>query len=287
MTPRTADHQDLKTDLNRLTAFLSASDRVVCLTGAGCSLASGIPTYRRENGDWQGRNPITHQDFLDTFETRQRYWARSFMGWPLMSTARPNPAHRALKELVALGKIETLITQNVDSLHEQAGLTAVEHLHGDLRQVTCLVCGASEPRTQLQVRLAKLNTHLDLDGEIQPDGDAEIPLEVIQQFKIAHCLLCGGTLKPNVVFFGGKVDPTLVQSIYHAIEQTDALWVIGSSLKLFSGYRFCRHAVAFGKPIALLNPGWTRADPIADLKIIQPAEIILPKLLSRLTNSAQ
>ena len=90
-----------------------------------------------------------------------------------------------------------------------------------------------------------------------------------------------------MVFFGGKVDPTLVQSIYHAIEQADALWVIGSSLKLFSGYRFCRHAVAFGKPIALLNPGWTRADPIADLKIIQPAEIILPKLLSRLTNSAQ
>ena len=287
MTRSSVDHSDFKADLDRLTAFLSASDRVVCLTGAGCSLASGIPTYRTETGDWQGRNPINHQDFLESFGTRQRYWARSFMGWPLMNTAQPNPAHRALKELVALGKIETLITQNVYSLHEQAGLTDVQHLHGDLRQVTCMVCGASEPRTQLQVRLAKLNTHLELDGEIQPDGDAEIPSEVIRQFKIAHCLLCRGTLKPNVVFFGGQVDPALVQSIYRSIEQADALWVIGSSLKLFSGYRFCRHAVAFGKPIALLNPGWTRADPIAALKIVQPAEIILPKLLSRLTNLAQ
>ncbi|MBT3461335.1 MAG: NAD-dependent protein deacetylase [Gammaproteobacteria bacterium] len=271
-------------DLDRLTAFLSASDQVVCLTGAGCSLASGIPTYRTENGDWQGRNTINHQDFLEAFETRQRYWARSFMGWPLMSNAQPNPAHRALTELVTLGKIKTLITQNVDSLHEQAGLTDVQHLHGDLTEVTCLVCGASEPRIQLQTRLADLNTHLELDGEIKPDGDAEISPEVIQQFKIAHCLLCGGTLKPNVVFFGGRVNPALVQSIYHAIEQADALWVIGSSLKLFSGYRFCRHALAFGKPIALLNPGWTRADPIATLKIVQPAEIILPAVLDRLAN---
>lgn len=284
MTRPIVDHSHFGIDLDRLTAFLSASDRVVCLTGAGCSLASGIPTYRTENGDWQGRNPINHQDFLDAFETRQRYWARSFMGWPLMSNAQPNPAHRALTALVSLGKIKTLITQNVDSLHEQAGLTAVQHLHGDLTQVTCLVCGASEPRTQLQIRLADLNTHLELEGEIKPDGDAEISPEVIQQFKIAHCLLCGGTLKPNVVFFGGRVNPALVQGIYRSIEEADALWVIGSSLKLFSGYRFCRHALAFGKPIALLNPGWTRADPIATLKIVQPAEIILPAVLNRLTN---
>ena len=287
MTHCQADPSDLKADLDRLTAFLSPLDRVVCLTGAGCSLASGIPTYRAENGDWQGRNPINHQDFLEDFETRQRYWARSFIGWPLMHTAQPNPAHRALKDLVAIGLVGTLITQNVDSLHEQAGLTTVQHLHGDLTEVTCLVCGASEPRTQLQTRLAKLNVDLALDGKLQPDGDAEIPSEVIQHFKIADCLLCDGTLKPNVVFFGGQVDPTLVQSIYRSIEQADALWVIGSSLKLFSGYRFCRHAVTFNKPIVLLNPGWTRADPIAALKIGQPAEIILPKLLDRLTNLTQ
>lgn len=284
MTSSSVNPSTFAIDLDRLTAFLSSLGKVVCLTGAGCSLASGIPTYRTENGDWQGRNPINHQDFLKTFETRQRYWARSFMGWPLMSNAQPNPAHRALTDLVTLGKIKTLITQNVDSLHEQTGLTAVQHLHGDLAQVTCLVCGASEPRTQLQTRLAKLNAHLELDGEIKPDGDAEISPEIIQHFKIAHCLLCSGTLKPNVVFFGGQVDPALVQSIYRSIEQADALWVIGSSLKLFSGYRFCRHAVACGKPIVLLNPGWTRADPIAALKIVQQAEIILPKVLSRLTN---
>ena len=285
MTTRPDSDTDFLADLDRLAAFFSGLDRVICLTGAGCSLASGIPTYRTRRGDWQGRDPIEHQAFIASFETRQRYWARSFLGWPLMNTAQPNAAHRALTELVACGRIETVITQNVDALHEKAGLSAVQHLHGDLATVACLACNQQESRAGLQTRLAALNPHLALGGEINPDGMAEIPLDLIKHFKLAHCLHCDGILKPNVVFFGGQVNPEMVQSIYRSIEQADALWVIGSSLKLFSGYRFCRHAVAFGKPIVLLNPGWTRADPIAALKIAQPAEAILPRLLRRLTNS--
>ena len=286
MTIGAAPDSYFDADLDRLAAFFSELDRVICLTGAGCSLASGIPTYRTTSGDWQGRNPIEHKAFIDSFKTRQRYWARSFLGWPLMNTAQPNATHRALTELVTRGKITTVITQNVDSLHEKSGLKSVQHLHGDLTAVTCLACGQQEARVQLQNRLAALNLHLELGGEIHPDGDAEISLDLITHFTIAHCLHCGGTLKPNVVFFGGQVDPERVQSIYRSIEQADALWVIGSSLKLFSGYRFCRHALAVGKPIVLLNPGWTRADPIATLKISRPAEDILPRLLGRLTNLA-
>lgn len=252
---------------------------VLVITGAGCSARSGIPTYRNENAEWQRSDPIQHKDFVTRDASRRRYWARSFAGWPPVRDAEPNGTHAALARLESIGLVSRLVTQNVDRLHQKAGHQRVHDLHGRLDEVVCLGCGAMSQREDMQERLARLNPGLAPTAlEITPDGDAEVASEVIERIRIPDCVRCGGILKPNVVFFGGAVDRALVNEIMGAVEAADAILVVGSTLMVFSSFRFVRHAASLGKPIAIVNRGRTRADDLATLKVDADCETTLNAL---------
>ncbi|MEH6588144.1 MAG: NAD-dependent protein deacetylase [Halioglobus sp.] len=262
-----------------LAEFICRHPKVVVLSGAGISAASGIPTYRSDAGQWKYSKPIQHQDFIADPHTRKRYWARSLAGWPNVSKARPNSAHAALARLEATTGVELLITQNVDRLHQRAGSLKVIDLHGRLDRVICLDCRDPTERDHLQLWLHRHNTYETADNaRVRPDGDSDLSESYVEGFQVPHCLNCGGTLMPDVVFYGGTVPRARVESCIAALNRADALLVIGSSLQVYSGYRFCRHAQANGKPIAILNKGSTRADSMATLKIPQAAEEVLPTL---------
>jgi len=266
---------------SELHDFILAHRRLAIVTGAGISAGSGIPTYRDGNGNWLRNDPITHQDFTQDEHKRKRYWGRSLVGWPGVRDARPNAAHLALAALERNERVELLITQNVDRLHQRAGSSRVVDLHGRLDRVICLDCSSYSQREAMQQRLQHSNPHLSgLAADIRPDGDADLSAEQVASVTVPTCDVCGGTLMPDVVFFGGSVPRERVASCNDAVARADALMVIGSSLQVFSGYRFCRRAAEAGKPIALLNPGVTRADPIASLKLEHPIQALLPTLLA-------
>lgn len=249
-----------------LSAFFRAHRRVLVLTGAGISRDSGIPTYRDAAGRWQHSAPIMHRDFIDQHTVRQRYWARSSRGWPLIRDARPNPAHRALAQLEQLDHVSAVITQNVDRLHQRAGSRRVIDLHGRLDRVRCLECNALTKRDTLQAAVATPE-HNNAAGVQRPDGDMDVPDHLVAATTVPNCTTCGGTLMPDVVFFGGSIRRDITDACESALAAADALLAVGSSLQVFSGYRICRQAVRAGKPLAILNKGTTRADDIAELKV--------------------
>ncbi|WP_189475950.1 NAD-dependent protein deacetylase [Parahalioglobus pacificus] len=252
----------------RCLAFIRAHPTLTVLTGAGISADSGIPTYRDAQGTWLGSNPIQHQNFLNMLAARRRYWARSMLGWPPVRDARPNVTHRCLAWMESKGHIDTLITQNVDRLHQRAGSERVIDLHGRLDQVVCLGCGQETQRETMQQRLLQANPDSELNTvSPRPDGDADVSDERVAAMQVPACSQCAGTLKPDVVFFGGSVPRDRVEAGMAAIERSDALLVLGSSLKVYSGYRFCKQAAALGKPIAIINRGVTRGDDLANLKL--------------------
>jgi NAD-dependent SIR2 family protein deacetylase len=256
---------------------LMRTGRVAILTGAGCSTESGIPDYRGPGA--RPRNPIQHRDFVEKESTRRRYWARSAIGWPRMAGAKPNAAHDAIAKLEAHGKLTGLITQNVDRLHHKAGSREVLELHGALADVRCLSCDQRESRDHLQDRILELNPTLEhLDVETAPDGDAELSSSVIDDFRVPPCLLCGGVLKPDVVFFGGSVPRDRVDAAFAMLDHASAIVVVGSSLAVFSGYRFVLRARERGIPVAIVNRGETRGDPHASLRIDGRAGEVLPAL---------
>ncbi len=257
-----------------LPELLSAGS-VVALTGAGISTESGIPDYRGPGTRERARNPIQYRAFLDDPSTRQRYWARSLAGWPRIASAAPNAGHHAITALERRGVVTGLITQNVDRLHHAAGSTPIE-LHGALAEVICLTCGALEDRAELQRRLMLLNPWFDADAAYAPDGDAD--LEHVAGFRVADCLACGGVLKPHVVFFGENVPKPRVDAAFALVDAARALLVVGSSLTVYSGYRFVRRAAELGKPVAIVNLGPTRGDPLATLRIDAPAGEVLSAL---------
>lgn len=264
-----------------LLELLARYPRLVALTGAGISAASGIPTYRNDRGEWQRSDPIQHRDFVEREESRRRYWARSMAGWGHVASSRPNRAHRALARLETAGHVALLATQNVDRLHQRAGHRNVIDLHGRLDKVKCLDCGDTSSRAELQEVLEGLNpTWRDRLAEVRPDGDAEVADEVVAAMRVPNCRRCTGTLMPDVVFFGGTVPRPRVEAISQAIASADALLVAGSSLKVFSGFRFCRQAATLGKPLAIINRGQTRADELATLKIEADAGEVLDQLAS-------
>lgn len=254
--------------MDTLAQFVDRRRHLLVITGAGCSAASGIPTYRNEKAQWQRSSPIQHKDFVTDPASRRRYWARSFAGWPPVRDAAPNDAHDSLAELERRGIVNTLVTQNVDRLHQKAGHRTVHDLHGRLDEVVCLDCGDLFQRETMQQRLAALNPGLAPTAlEITPDGDAEVASDLIERIVIPDCEHCGGILKPNVVFFGGSVERARVAAIYDAVASADGILVVGSTLMVFSSYRFCRRAAEQDKPIAIVNLGRTRADELATLKV--------------------
>jgi NAD-dependent SIR2 family protein deacetylase len=257
-----------QTDTRALINFVENHPKIMVVTGAGISSSSGIPTYRDELGCWKYQQPIQHQPFIDQLDQRQRYWSRSAIGWPAIAKAKPNPAHQALVKLETIGKINCLLTQNVDRLHQQAGHKNVIDLHGRLDHVICLGCGLIENRAAVQPRLINDNPFLEqLSGQSAPDGDADVAFNEIDTISCPTCQACGGILMPDVVFYGGSVPKARVESAMLALEAADALLVVGSSLMVYSSFRFCKAALQQHKPIAAINQGITRADELFQLKV--------------------
>jgi NAD-dependent SIR2 family protein deacetylase len=270
-----------------LARFLGRHRRVLALTGAGLSTASGIPGYRDKDGVRRGRTPIQGPEFRRNEAVRRRYWARSMVGWSTMSRAEPNAGHWAMAELEASGHLHSVITQNVDGLHQRAGSKRLIELHGNLHHVVCLACQARYERASLQPQLERDNPELaHVLAQPLPDGDAAVEPDALEDFRAPACAACGGVLMPDVVFFGDNVPQARTAQALAEMEAADALLVVGSSLIVFSGFRFCRMAAAAGKPIAAINAGRTRADDLISLKLELPAQEVLPKLVELLSVSA-
>jgi len=251
-----------------LAEFVERYPRLFVLTGAGCSTDSGIPDYRDATGEWKRRPPIMFQAFVGDERARKRYWARSLVGFRRIRSARPNDAHTSLAVLERRGRIVQLVTQNVDGLHQAAGSQHVIDLHGRIDTVRCLGCERRSSRERLQLELERRNPDFaSLDAVDAPDGDADLDDAAFETFDVPACDACGGLLKPDVVFFGENVPAERVQRAMAAIELSDAMLVVGSSLMIYSGYRFATAAADAGKPIAAINLGRTRADDLLALKI--------------------
>jgi NAD-dependent SIR2 family protein deacetylase len=268
------------TEYSSLQDFIERHKRLFILTGAGCSTRSGIPDYRDADGQWKRAEPVTYQAFMREEKTRRRYWARSLIGWRRIREARPNDAHRALAQLEARGGIELLLTQNVDRLHHAAGSMQVIDLHGRIDRVRCMDCERRSPRDELQDELGRLNADwLDLDATEAPDGDADLEDADFSSFVVAPCRRCGGVLKPDVVFFGENVPRDRVDAAFRHLDEADAMLIVGSSLMVYSGFRFVERAASLGKPVAAINLGRTRADHLLALKAEQTCESALAFLL--------
>jgi NAD-dependent SIR2 family protein deacetylase len=249
---------------------------VVVLSGAGLSTESGIPDYRGPSGLARRGQPMTYQAFTGSAAARQRYWARSHLGWRHIAGAVPNTGHLAVAELERHGLLRGIITQNVDGLHQAAGGRAVTELHGSLHRVVCLSCWRRTPRPALDERLRAANpawTDLPADATVNPDGD--VALEETGGFAVVDCEQCGGVLKPDVVFFGENVPKPRVASCYDLVAGAAALVVLGSSLTVMSGFRYVRHAASLGIPVVIVNQGETRGDVLAAATIDAPLGVTL------------
>jgi NAD-dependent SIR2 family protein deacetylase len=260
---------------------LLARGPAVVLTGAGISTDSGIPDYRGPETRRRARNPVQHREFVRSAAARKRYWARSMLGFARFAAAVPNAGHQALTQLERDGQLHGLITQNVDSLHQRAGSREVIELHGALRTVVCMSCQASTPRPLLQTALRAQNPGFAARAaELAPDGDADLDDALIADFRVVDCASCGGALRPDVVFFGENVPRPRVDAAFALLARASSLWVIGSSLAVYSGLRFVHHADKRGLPIAILCLGPTRGDSCATLRIDAGASQVLSALSS-------
>jgi NAD-dependent SIR2 family protein deacetylase len=253
---------------DRLVDFVTAHPDLFVLTGAGLSTSSGIGDYRGDDGTWKRRPPVELRDFLRSDHARRRYWSRSMIGWPPFAAARPNDGHRALANLQRANRIAFTVTQNVDGLHGLAGHTDVIELHGRLADVRCLDCDALHPRATVQDWLAAGNPRfMSRSGALLADGDVELGDDALDDFCVPVCSACGGTLKPDIVFFGESVPRPTVEAALSGLERASAVLIVGSSVMVYSSFRFCRAAHATGKPIVAVNRGVTRADALLDFKV--------------------
>jgi len=267
---------------------LVASGGVLVLSGAGLSTESGIPDYRGPTGLARRATPMSYQDFTGSAGARQRYWARSYLGWRHIARSEPNDGHRAVAKLSRRGLLTGIITQNVDGLQQAAGAFGVTELHGSLHRVACLSCGQRTPRAELDRRLAAANPGWEArlaavgNTDRRPDGDAVLDDAAAESFQVADCAACHGVLKPDVVFFGENVPGTRVQACYAMVERSRALLVLGSSLTVMSGFRFVRHAARLGRPVVIVNQGPTRGDGYAAVTLDAPLGQTLTALVSAL-----
>ncbi|KAM5194004.1 NAD-dependent protein lipoamidase sirtuin-4, mitochondrial [Mantella aurantiaca] len=271
-------------EVERLQDFVLGSQRLFVMTGAGISTESGIPDYRSEGVGLYARTerrPIQHAEFVRSQAARRRYWARNFVGWPQFSSHKPNTAHVALYNWENAGKLHWLVTQNVDALHAKAGQRRLTELHGCTHRVICLGCQTVSHRSDLQEQFIVLNPSWNEQAYgVAPDGDVFLTDEQVSNFRVPPCDKCGGILKPQVTFFGDTVNRELVFSLYDHLSEADAMLIAGSSLQVYSGYRFALKAQEKGIPIAILNIGATRADHLADVKVSARCGDILPKIMA-------
>jgi NAD-dependent SIR2 family protein deacetylase len=264
----------------RLLEFVAAHPDLLVLTGAGLSTPSGIGDYRDEAGAWKRRPPVELREFLQSGHARRRYWSRSLFGWPHFAAARPNAGHAALARLDRAGRLTGTITQNVDGLHSRAGHDGVVELHGRLADVRCLQCGALYSRADVQTRLVAANPDFAARVvEQRADGDAQLTDEDLGSFCVVDCPTCGGLLKPGVVFFGESVPRAVVDHALGLLDRASALLLVGTSVMVYSGYRFCRAAAEQRKPIVAINRGVTRADALLHMKVEDDCAALLAQLV--------
>ncbi|MFE0652044.1 NAD-dependent protein deacetylase [Streptomyces sp. NPDC059534] len=270
------------TDLAPVAEALHAGG-VLVLSGAGISTESGIPDYRGEGGSLSRHTPMTYQDFTGGAQARRRYWARSHLGWRTFGRALPNAGHRAVAAFGRHGLLSGVITQNVDGLHQAAGSDGVVELHGGLDRVVCLSCGTFSPRRELARRLEEANAGFaPVAAGVNPDGDADLTDEQIGDFRVVPCALCGGILKPDVVFFGENVPPRRVEHCRSLVREATSLLVLGSSLTVMSGLRFVRQAAQDGTPVVIVNRDPIRGDPHALTRVAVPLGAALTAVSERL-----
>lgn len=269
-----------KESLRSLVDFVRANSPLFILTGAGCSTESGIPDYRDDKGEWKHARPVQYQDYLRHHAVRQRYWAGSMLGYQRIADAAPNHAHRTLAELERRGLVSMLCTQNVDGLHQRAGQRNLIELHGSLATVRCLDCDAQYSRDQIQSVLADSNPWFRrYCVNAAPDGFAKLEQADLSGFSIPECGRCAGILKPDVVFFGESVPKKRVTAAFSSLQQARGMLVVGTSLFVYSGYRFTRFAADNRIPIAAINLGSTRADKDFTVKLQQNCADALTHLL--------
>lgn len=260
-------------DIARIEEFIRSSNRLFVLTGAGVSTESGIKDYRSEGVGLYAtsdQRPTNYSDFLRSASVRQRYWARNTTAWPVFSNFKPNITHKFLATLEHRNRLHWLVTQNVDSLHHKSGSRRLTELHGTVASVICLSCHFMMPRDELQEKIFRENPHwsaIKPEG-LAPDADVFVNESAIRTFKTPHCDRCGGVLKPDVVFFGDSVPKRRVDEISERLEEADACMVVGSTLETYSSFRHIRRCSEMGKPLLILNIGPTRADHLADVKIV-------------------
>ena len=260
-------------------AELLRQRRFAVLSGAGISVDSGIPDYRGPTTRHIARTPVLHDAFVSEPATRQRYWARASRGYLAVGRAEPNLAHRALARLEAAGHVSGVITQNVDGLHQAAGSREVIELHGSLHRVRCLACAKTYPRELVQAQIARENPgfiRVATAAALAPDGDAQVAYAEQADFRAPQCAACGGDLMPDVVFFGGCVPKSWSEAAYTRLRTSEGLLVVGSSLTVYSGYRFVREAERLGLPIAIATLGYTRGHRHARLAVDAPLGEVLP-----------
>jgi NAD-dependent SIR2 family protein deacetylase len=264
---------------------LIRSGGVVVLSGAGLSTESGIPDYRGPTGSLRRHTPMTYDQFVGTTAARQRYWARSHLGWRTIARAEPNAGHRAVAALQAGGLLGGIITQNVDGLHQAGGARDVVELHGSLDDVICLSCRTRCTRLDHDARLRAVNPGFAAEvSRVNPDGDAELADDVVARFRLVPCAACGSDrLKPDVVFFGENVPRERVEHCYAMVDAARSVLVLGSSLTVMSGLRFVRHAARRGIGVAVVNQGPTRGDDHAGVRLHTPLGSTLSRLAATLS----
>jgi NAD-dependent SIR2 family protein deacetylase len=266
-----------------VAALLERGD-VLVLSGAGLSTESGIPDYRGPTGTLRTSLPMSYQTFVRDPLARQRYWARSQLGWRLIARAEPNEGHRSVAALQARGALSGVVTQNVDGLHQAGGAADVVELHGNLDRVVCLGCFGRSARTELDDRLRAANeSWTAVASGVYPDGDVVLDEAAVASFRVVDCLGCGGLLKPGVVFFGVNVPPAKVRHCYDLVERSRSMLVLGSSLAVMSGLRFVKRAASLGRPVAIVNQGWTRGDEHATVRLDAPLGATLTALAGAAT----
>jgi NAD-dependent SIR2 family protein deacetylase len=263
----------------RLAAWLAARNNVTVITGAGVSTESGIPDYRDGDGNWKRSPPVQYRDFVEDEAVRKRYWARSFAGWPMFAAARPSTAHVALAGLEQAGRVDRIVTQNVDRLHQRAGSRNVIDLHGRLDVVRCLALDHRFERDAFQIRLRDANPDWDVSpARIAPDGDADLEGIDFGTFNVPACETCGGMLKPDVVFYGESVPRETTAAALAAMEAADGVLVAGSSLMVWSSFRLVRAAAARGIEVVAVNRGRTRGDDLFAFKLDRECGAVLAAL---------
>jgi NAD-dependent SIR2 family protein deacetylase len=282
-TPIVSTVDTTERTLDAVVALLDTAPGTLVLSGAGLSTESGIPDYRGPDGK-RRVTPMQYRDFVGSSEARRRYWARAFVGWQNFSSAGPNAGHRAVARLQQAGHLGAIITQNVDELHQRAGADDVIDLHGTLSQVVCLTCGDRSSRWDLDERIRADNPDYGADtGEIRPDGDVTLDEVDVERFVVPRCLVCGeDTIKPDVVFFGESVPKERVARSFALTDQAPALLVLGSSLTVFSGYRFVRRAAKNGTPVGIVTLSPTRGDDEANVVLNAPLGETLTAVADRL-----